>query len=244
MTHAASDARWRDAQVAESRYWSTVGVGELLRLCAEKGLLIDRLDNDLATSLFDGKDVLEIGVGPLGISLASFYPKKHLIHRLIKIDPLPQTPLLSNLTNKTWAWKYIEWARGLAEEGQYLRMAGEELAISYEFDTVICYNVLDHVGNPRMLVQRAHSSLRSAGRMLLAVDCMSLVGQLRFERLTRVRARRSVLVQAHPHSFRLHQVISLLNEAGFEAILTLDVPGVARRIAGPHFRPVFVAQKS
>ncbi|MFH7030260.1 MAG: hypothetical protein ACHBN1_34135 [Heteroscytonema crispum UTEX LB 1556] len=47
-------------------------------------------------SMFDDKEILEIGLGPLGISLASFYPEKHKIKRLVKAEPLKRVLLTTN----------------------------------------------------------------------------------------------------------------------------------------------------
>ena len=114
----ASSPRWRQAQAAELAYWSSLPVGELLRLCAEKALLLSHLDSTLVGSLFDGKEVLEIGVGPLGISLASFYPNKQGIRRLAKLEPLPQWPIAAlPIKSQGWARQFLEWAQGLAAEG-------------------------------------------------------------------------------------------------------------------------------
>jgi SAM-dependent methyltransferase len=225
-------------------YWTSVGVGELLRICSEKALLINALESGLLGSLFDGKDVLEIGVGAFGISLASFYPRKQFIQRLTKIDPLPSTPLgRANPNAGGWASGLLAWAQQLADEGEYLQLAAESMRLGHVYDTVLCYNVLDHVADPMEVLRRAHASLKPGGMLLLAVDCMSVAGWLRFKWLTRAMDAGSVLVRAHPHAFRLGHIFRLLNDAGFATLHCLDIPGPGRRFAGRHYRPAFVATR-
>jgi SAM-dependent methyltransferase len=229
-------ARWREAQTAEAEYWEGLSIGELLRISAEKPAFWDLVD---AQCLLVGKDVLEIGTGPLGLSLASYHPAKVGVRRLVKTDPLPP----GRLPTGGWGSRLVEWLRELAAEGEYVQAPAEELAYDREFDTVLCYNVLDHVADPPTVLRKAHAALRGGGHLVVGVDCYSLVGRLRFELLVRNVWPDSILVRAHPHSFLPGTVVKLVRQAGFDAPAVSGVPGWASRLAGSHCRPAFVARK-
>jgi len=77
----------------------------------------------------DDKDVLEIGVGPFGISLTSLYLGKSRIKRLVKVEPLPRI-LLTDLQGeeRSLIEPLIHWLHDLSEEGEYVQAPGEALA--------------------------------------------------------------------------------------------------------------------
>lgn len=238
---AISQERWQSAQSAEMQYWLGVNVEELLRICAEKPAFLSLLGDKLCTSLLAGKSVIEIGTGPLGISLASFHSAKKDTVRLLKIDPLPRLRLSATaLARADWARKLLEWAEELSNEGEYRRTAGEELAIDSEFDTAIIYNVLDHVRSPETILSQARRALRPGGRIVIGVDCLSVLGRLKFEQYYRRKGGPGP--EAHPHSFLPAHVLAMLRRAGFRNLRSYGIPGGLRRFAGPHFRPAFVGE--
>jgi SAM-dependent methyltransferase len=242
MTRSVSEPRWQAAQAAELQYWRDVDVRELMRICAEKPDFLALLGDTLAGDLFAGREVLEIGCGPLGLALASFTRHKFAIKRLVKTDPLPRLAFAdTKLPRESWAAPFITWVEGLAAEGEYIRTSGETLGFQGEFDTVISYNVLDHVRHPKSILENAWRALRPGGRLVVGVDCLSFVGRWRFELLTRRIHRGTVLVEAHPHSFRPSHVTALMDAAGFRDVRMFGLPSRARQWAGQHFRPAFVA---
>jgi SAM-dependent methyltransferase len=87
---------------------------------------------------------------------------------------------------------------GLSREGRQVRASGEELAYREEFDTVLVVNVLDHVRAPDRVLDRCWRALRPGGTLVVAVDCLSAVGKLRFDLVTRWTHRGAILVDAHP----------------------------------------------
>jgi SAM-dependent methyltransferase len=166
---AVGAGRWAVAQQFESGYWTEMGVTELLKICSEKPAFLAHLDGISEVALKE-KDVLEIGVGPLGLSVASFWHGKSSIRRLVKVEPLEwiridDTPA----SGEHWAGPFVDWLRRLAEEGSYVRIPGEAM----NFDTVIIYNVLDHVKDPASVVRGAFRALRPGGLILVGVDCYS-----------------------------------------------------------------------
>lgn len=244
LTIGASQERWEQAQSTELSYWKGMTLGELANICAAMCGFVERLDHAHLSQLFDGKEVLEIGCGPLGLSLGCFYAKKERIRRLVKIEPLPQLKLQETPAhNAAWAHPFVAWIANLASEGEYVRKPGEKLNFRGEFDTVISYNVIDHVQNPRGVLEGGFAALRSGGIVLVAVDCMSLLGRLKFEHYTRRVARGSILVDAHPHSFRVHRVTEMLKDVGFRDVECLNPPGLLRDLIGHADRVGFIARR-
>jgi SAM-dependent methyltransferase len=244
LTVGATQERWEQAQSSELSYWKGMTLGELTTICAAMCGFVERLDHARLSQLFDGKEVLEVGCGPLGLSLGCFYAKKERIRRLVKIEPLPQLKLKETpAQDAVWARPFVAWVAGLASEGDYVRQPGELLDFHGEFDTVISYNVIDHVKNPRGILENAFMALRSGGTVLIAVDCMSLLGRLKFEHYTRRVARGSILVDAHPHSFRTHRVTQLLSDVGFRDVECLNPQRWLRNLAGHTDRIAFIARR-
>jgi SAM-dependent methyltransferase len=236
--------RWQAAQVAESEYWDGINVTELLRICAEKPDFLDMIGSSTIQSLFDHKEILEIGVGPLGISLASFYPEKHKIKHLVKVEPLPQILLTETLVmQQTWARQFVEWLYSISKEGDYVQKPGEQLDYYNAFDTVIIYNVLDHVKDPLSILCNAYDALRKDGKVLVGVDCRSVVGRIKFEYVLRRTAKDEILVKAHPHTFLPKHVVGMLEKARFTNIQIISIPSLIRQFVGSSFRPAFIATK-
>jgi SAM-dependent methyltransferase len=244
MSALIDQQRWEQAQASEADYWRGIDVSELLRIAAEKPAFLSMLPAKIKQSLFHGKDVLEIGVGPLGISLASFYPNKSELNRLVKVEPLPQV-FLSDCQNISdqWASLFLQWLSEMSQEGQYECIPGENMDYRDEFDTVIIYNVLDHVNNPAKIIENAFNSLKSGGKILIGVDCYSVLGQIKFEKILRRTQKGSIMVEAHPYTFLPQNIITMLKEARFSEVRIYGIPGKLRGFAGRGFRPAFLAVK-
>jgi SAM-dependent methyltransferase len=238
--------RWQSAQKSESQYWDGMNVPELLRIFAEKPAFLEMIDAEVLVSLFDDKEVLEIGVGPLGVSLASFYPHKDKIKHLTKVEPLPQIALSESLIMKreAWAKTFLEWVKSISNEGDYVQASGENLNYSQQFDTVIIYNVLDHVQEPKLILKNAYEALKDSGYIFIGVDCRSIIGRLKFEYYLRNVAKGEILVEAHPHTFLPGHVVSMLEDVGFTNVQCIGVPGAIKKFIGSSFRPAFIARKS
>jgi SAM-dependent methyltransferase len=236
--------RWLQAQASEKIYWDTLNVSELLRICAEKPPFLDLLGANELSELFDRKDVLEIGCGPLGVALASFYPFKYRINHLHKIEPLPRLVIKETAAaSEEWASQFVSWVDILSNEGMYLQKPGEDIRFSNEYDTVITYNVLDHVHTPEKIIATAFEALRSHGKILIGVDCLSVLGRLKFELLTRNTMKGTVLVEAHPHTFIPRHVLKLLNDTGFKNVHCVGAPSKLKQFMGSHYRPAFIGTK-
>jgi len=236
--------RWTEAQASELAYWRNVDLREILRICAEKPDFLALLDETTQRDLFDGKDVLEIGCGPLGVSVASFSRYKAGLRRLVKTEPLPRLPMAeTRLKEDAWAAPLLAWVESLAAEGEYVQTPGEDLGFDGVFDTVVTYNVLDHVRDPAGILRDALRALRPGGRLLVGVDCLSLVGRWRFEWITRRKLPDTILVKAHPHTFLPNDVARLIESVGFRMTGRYGEPSRLRGLIGSHSRPAFLAVK-
>jgi SAM-dependent methyltransferase len=241
---AISLDRWSAAQAAELSYWQSLDLREILRICAEKPEFLALLDEGAQRGLFEGKEALEIGCGPLGLSLISFSRHKAGLKRLVKAEPLPRLPIrATRLPEDAWAAPFLTWVEQLAAEGEYMQTPGEDLGFNEAFDTVVTYNVLDHVREPQTILRNAHKALRPGGTLLVGVDCLSVVGKLRFEHITRRTHKGQILVEAHPHTFLPGDVAAMIEAAGFRVTSQHGLPGRLRGFAGSHTRPAFVARK-
>jgi SAM-dependent methyltransferase len=242
---AVTRERWTEAQAAEARFWQGIEARGLLRICTSLSNFVYAIGNDRMSSLVDDKAVLEIGCGPLGISLVSLYHEKRRLRRLVKSDPLPQMDLIHTpAATDDWARPFVNWIEELAREGDYVQQPGEELRFKEEFDTVIIYNVIDHVRDPLGVLQAGHAALRSGGRILLAVDCFSFLGRLRFDYYMRRAYRGSILVDAHPHSFDPKRAIALMQSAGFRDVVCLSPRSRIQNMLGHAYFASFVGQKA
>lgn len=244
MTSAATVERWRRAQGAELSFWKEMALHELVASCAEKLEFWSQFDDRQIDGLLADKNVLEIGCGPLGLSVVSFSGRGDAVRRLVKTDPLPPLKIRETRLNlQRWAKTFFDWLEPLAAQGDYMRVSGEELPFDGSFDTVVTYNVLDHVRAPQTILQNAHRALRPGGTLVVGVDCLSMLGRIRFEWITRRVAEGSILVDAHPHTFLPGQVAAMIRAAGFELTNVHGLPGRVRRLLGHHYRPAFVATK-
>jgi hypothetical protein len=72
-------------QSSENAYRQSLTIAELLRISAENSAFLEMLHAGLERQLFDDREIMEIGVVPLGISLLSCYQNKQEIKGLMKI---------------------------------------------------------------------------------------------------------------------------------------------------------------
>jgi SAM-dependent methyltransferase len=242
MAATVTAERWRKAQGAELHFWTDMEFYELLKTCAEKAEFWSCFDPAQVEAMISGKRVLEIGCGPLGVSVVAFCDARP--QALVKTDPLARLSVRTTRPSRMRAAaQFIDWVEGLAALGDYQQVAGEDLAYESAFDTVITYNVLDHVRSPLRILENARRALRPGGCLILGVDCLSWLGRIRFEWITRRIARGTILVDAHPHTFLPGDVVRMIESAGLRLTAIHGLPRRFGRLAGRHFRPAFIATK-
>src|SRR5438045_2379695 len=111
MSKLVTVERWTQAQGHEGYYWRMrTSAVSLLDIAAHLAAIPELLGEQLCAALFEEKDVLEVGVGPLGLSLASFYTDKQRIARLVKLEPLSQLPISDTRAwDEQWAASVVSW---------------------------------------------------------------------------------------------------------------------------------------
>ena len=185
--------RWRRAQEAELKYWVDTGHSYTDYDAGfwERALSVfERTSDDVAT--FPGNVVVEVGCGPRG-----------MIHFLdidklrVGLDPLHYASGVADVGKDTG----VERIQGV---GEYIPMANECA------DIVICYNVLDHVAQPDLVLQETYRILRKGGLLLLLVLSFPWFALPLFPLLSRVDV-------PHPHHWTHGGIRRLLLNSGFEA---------------------------
>jgi len=225
--------RWEIAQKAEKEYWQHLlfQPKELARIIKEKLELLEIVQK-FQMSL---NSVLEIGIGPLGIGVINF------LESTIKIgiEPLPMERPHFTKTLSTW----IECVRS---SYYHIQAKGESLPFrENQFNLVVCYNVLDHVQNPREVLMEIHRVLLPDGQLVLGIDTFSILGRLKSQYYTRLLYRETWLVKCHPHSFTKLKLIRLLQESGYQIIFAdKERFEWMKNFVGRVRRSLFVAQKA
>jgi SAM-dependent methyltransferase len=213
LSGTVSAERWTVAQEAEQTYWDGVLVDdrEFLRVLLEKGSTANWVAERHPAGLPDG-DVVEIGIGPLGVGCMHFLPRDRR-RTLVGIEPLPLIDYeLLGLIEPFAA--VVRACR--ATDYTHVRATGEETGLEpSRFALAFCYNVLDHVRGPLEVLLEIHRILKSGGRVLLGVDTQSMLSVLRFKLLIEGRHPDSIGVRAHPFRFREREVTRLVESAGF-----------------------------
>ncbi len=146
---------WQSAQEHEAGYWGTcngaVAWEEFVKhemVARELGLFSDYGTPDMELNM-QGKTVLDIGGGPVSITLRCFNAD-----RLTVADPCHWPPVVM---------------RRYALHGiQFLRVAGEDLDDKFlsddtVFDEVWMYNLLQHVQDPAKIVENAVKRVSPTG---------------------------------------------------------------------------------
>ncbi len=207
ITHS----RWQQAQVVEQQYWQRVrdDTLEFMRILYEKYRFLDVIANNCPIALNPPSDrrgeALEIGIGSLGIGVASLL-EPFGAWKITGIDPQPRvTP--GNLPAPLLAF----YERLMQGNLTYIEGGAENLPFpNQSFDLAACYNVLDHTHNPFAIVREVHRVLRPGGFFLLGLDALSLASW--------VRHKLFINDIAHPYKFLAWQVERLLPDHGFQLL--------------------------
>jgi SAM-dependent methyltransferase len=139
--------RWEKAQSTECEFWEESKHPEDREFWER----ILRSGFDLTLDFFANQDVLEIGSGPCGMVYGIAKAKLR-----IGVEPMKMTELIEE-----WKRKFLA------------RAVGESLPFnSKSFDTVICFNVLDHCEKRLIVLEECSRVLRRGGTLLLWVHAL------------------------------------------------------------------------
>jgi SAM-dependent methyltransferase len=150
----------------------------------------------------------------VGIGCVHFLPGA-ANRRVVGLDPLERLPL-SDLSPPSPLLASVKAARAMYEH--HIEAAEATTLESSTFALVVVHNVLDHVRDPKKVLKEARRVLRTHGLLFLACDSHSLLHQLRHKLVTRRQANESWLVRAHPFQFRSSQLLTLVEQSGFDVL--------------------------
>jgi len=235
-----SQQRWSQAQALENFHWQGARVSMLIKAAGLFASYVDMLGAERCATLFDGKNLLDVGSGPWGLNVAALYPHADRIKRWTVAEPLPRIPVQSMASEGEWADGFLEWMTARLARLEYMQVSGESLPFEATFDTVTCINVLDHVRQPAEILRSIGRALRPGGRLLLGVDCLSVLGQIKFDWYLRRRYPNEFIVGAHPFTFRVPQIRALLQESGFTLDEVIGAPSRGSAIYGRSHHPFFL----
>lgn len=200
--------RWQQAQHAEGEFWwgLTRHDGSIRRLMDSNREIAAQLEAWLPAQ---PESALEIGVGGLGVGALGFLKN---IPTRVGIDPLPLPELLCSQELR-------ELVTALRKPVQFRQTQGERIPFpDASFDLVLCCNVLDHVQDPAAVLSEAHRILRPKGYFYLVVDVFSVAGLAKWKFITQRKSKEEILVRAHPHRFRQHNLRALIRRAGLRIV--------------------------
>jgi 2-polyprenyl-6-hydroxyphenyl methylase/3-demethylubiquinone-9 3-methyltransferase len=184
--------RWKVAQAAEIRWWRQyLRPKPPAQYLADKGAYWKRVMAQADIRCPAGSQVLDAGCGPAGIFMV-------LDHCAVTaIDPLlPAYRKLPHFEEK--AYPHV----------QFRAQPLEALRACAEYDLIFCLNVINHVADIRLSLERLQLALRPGGRCWLSVDAH------RHHWLQPIfRALPGDIL--HPHQYTLLQYKELLAQTGF-----------------------------
>lgn len=204
--------RWKIAQNVEEDYWDRVSKDpqEFLRILHEKYAFLTKIKSVHPQALNipepKGKS-LEIGIGALGIGIASLEPTEKW--EIDGIDPMPRK-LSVNLPSHLDACFSELMQRPL----NYIQISAEDFCtFKNRYNLVICYNVLDHTHNPLQIIKNIYNLLVPGGYFLLGLDTLSLCSKYRQKIFSR-----KYFNKAHPYKFTAYGMRKIIQSAPFEIV--------------------------
>jgi SAM-dependent methyltransferase len=179
-------------------------------------------------------NVLELGIGPLGIGWSALTPTT----RAVGVDPL------ARLAVSTGDDHVDRFVADLQTRTEFLQGdATARLPLDdASFDLVVCDNVVNHTQSPRAILAEGRRLVRPNGRLLFSVNVFSTIGHMKWRHVTRRMHPTDSNVLCHPHSFLESDIGGLLSSAGWQIIMTDAQGGTMRRVAGHSYRVRAIAR--
>lgn len=181
-----------------------------------------------------GANVLELGIGPLGIGWSALTPTT----RGVGVDPLARLPVSTG--NDT----VDRFVTDLQSRTDFLQGdATTRLPLDDgSFDLIVCDNVVDHTQSPQAILEEGRRLVRSDGRLLFSVNVFSAIGLMKWRHVTRRLHPTDSNVLCHPHSFVEGTLGRLLSDAGWQTLVTDAPEGITRRAVGHSYRVRAIAR--
>jgi len=224
---------WEAAQKNELAIWQHTAndVAEVLAEIAETATLV-RFGT--LHGLGASANVLELGIGPLGIGWSALTPTT----RAVGVDPLARLAIDTGDHNIDRLVTDLQARTDFLQADATRRLPLDEAS----FDLVVCDNVVDHTQNPRAILAEGRRLVRTDGRLLFSVNVFSAIGHMKWRHVTRRLHPREPNVLCHPHSFVEGALGRLLSGAGWQILVTDAPGGIMRRAAGHSYRVRAIAR--
>lgn len=155
---AVAQQRWLAAQEVERRTWFSL----FPNFHDDRSLEHRQLFDDYRAVPLQCGDVLEIGCGPFTQSRCILNGRS--IQSLTLLDPL----LAEYLDHPHCSYKGGHF---YGQQIHLLNLPAEKLPTSLSFDLVICINVLEHVQDARIVIERLLAAIRPGGYLILGEQC-------------------------------------------------------------------------
>lgn len=224
---------WEEAQRNELAVWQHT-VSDAAEVLSEITETAELVHFGRSHGLGDCANVLELGVGPLGIGWSALTPAT----RAVGVDPL------ARLRIRTGDANLDRFAADLQARTDFLQ-ADATAPLPLEeasFDLVVCDNVVDHTQDPRAILAEGRRLTRPTGQLLFTVNVFSAVGLMKWRHVTRRLRPQDTNVLCHPHSFVEGSLRGLLFRAGWH-ITVMDAPkGTRHRLMGHSYRVRAIAR--
>ena len=210
--------RWAAAQSKEREYWQDVcnNFNEFSRILDEKQAVLGKVANKVPEAIQlvpgDRGKVVEIGIGPLGIGVASLLTPPGS-WEIIGVEPLPPmcpSPKLSAMLREANIIPIT-----------FLQRRGEDTRLTSDsFDLAICHNVLDHVQNWSQILREINRILKPGGHLILSVDTVCLLSKARwyFWDTLSANMKSDPNIIMHPFKFTAWQLEAMFPQNGFDLV--------------------------
>jgi SAM-dependent methyltransferase len=226
-------SRWAEAQENELAVWNrTVNdLSDLLDEIAETATLVRfGTQNGLGASA----NVLELGIGPLGIGWSAFTPTT----RAVGVDSLARLMVNTSDDSVDRFFKELQGRTDFLQADATARLPIDDAS----FDLIVCENVVDHTQDPRAVLAEGRRLVKPDGRLLFGVNVFSVIGIMKWRQVTRRLQPRHPNVLCHPHSFLESDLDGLLSSAGWKTLVTDAPGGTMHRVAGRSYRVRAIAR--
>ena len=205
---------WQLAQKHELNIWeiTSKSAWRILSEFSESSQLQSFIESKLGDIKIDGKKILELGIGPLGIGWIGLFGSKQKEYNWA-IEPLPVLTVNTGLQGLDEFVKYLQnrvnIVKGKSENNEFP---------SESFDIVVCNDVIDHVLDYHLVLQESLRLLKKGGLLVFSVNIFSMFGHLKWSNYTKRRFANSVNILCHPHSFTYSKIFKVLKMHGFEIL--------------------------
>jgi SAM-dependent methyltransferase len=227
IENSSTNRRWQKAQGSELAFWqersqSPIPEDSPVGLAQKTHELLSKLNISLDDVFQNSINVLDLGCGPMGFNIG--------LHYLAKTFALP-CPALTNLD------PLIHEYRDIYPEFRNITKADvtsiEELHTTEKFNYIVLENVIDHIAEPKPIIQQLREKLADSGRLLITCHTIPSI-------LQSTEPILNVIDPPHPHHFTHQYLEEMLKELGYSLTTSF---AINLRESHPDFSLSTVAKK-